>query len=139
MRIAFRKLTPTPHKDNENLAERVTNVFITNTGVAPVLFVTPRGSRDFNPRQSRKGFGRFVQKLGSSMHLFQILFHKCYSISKISIWVESLVLNEIKWKMTKCKIQSKLVQNRIVKIILNLNRKKLSSISKLNTAFFKYQ
>lgn len=131
MRIAFRKLTPTPHKDNENLAERVTNVFITNTGVAPVLFVTPRGSRDFNPRQSRKGFGRFVQKLGSSMHLF----HKCYSISKISIWVESLVLNEIKWKMTKCKIQSKLVQNRIVKIILNLNRK----IGKLNTDFFKYQ
>ena len=91
MRIAFRKLTPTPHKDNENLAERVTNVFITNTGVAPVLFVTPR---DFNPRQSRKGFGRFVQKLGSSMHLFQILFHKCYSISKISIWVESLVLKK---------------------------------------------
>lgn len=46
---------------------------------------------------------------------------------------------EIKWKMKKCKIQSKLVQNRIVKIILNLNRKKLSSIGKLNTAFFKYQ
>lgn len=41
--------------------------------------------------------------------------------------------------MTKCKIQSKLVQNRIVKIILNLNRKKLSSIGKLNTDFFKYQ
>lgn len=37
--------------------------------------------------------------------------------------------------MTKCKIQSKLVQNRIVKIILNLNRK----IGKLNTDFFKYQ
>ena len=82
MRIAFRKLTPTPHKDNENLAERVTNVFITITGVAPVLFVTPRGSRDFNPRQSRKGFGRFVEKLGSSMHLFQILFYKCYSIQR---------------------------------------------------------
>lgn len=38
--------------------------------------------------------------------------------------------------MKKCKIQSKLVQNRIVKITLNLNRKKLSSIGKLNTAFF---